>query len=291
MTGDPDTVGGVLLASDLGARCDRAAARAGRLHARLGGEAIAATAIEPALAPLRARASVPHWVLAIDPRRRAADRLRRQLAATGAGGGWRIEVAEGVAGDQLERLLDAAAEPPLVVTGPVREGLFGPAVLGSTVDRVLRRDRATLLMVRDWADADYPRLLVASDFSAPSRLALQRAHALFPGVPVTVLHGFSVPMLGLLDAGRDSAIADIARQAAADGEAFLRDSGFAPGSASLVVEHGDPARLLQQWLDSHGPALVVLGTHGHGAMYELAVGSVARRILAGTDADTLVVRG
>ena len=290
MTGDPNTVAGVLLASDLGPRCDRAAARAGRLRARLGGEAIAATAIEPSLGPLRAPAAVPGWYRAADARTRAAGRLRRQLAATGAGSGWRIDVAEGSAADQLGRLLDAG-EAPLVVTGPVREGLFGPAALGSTVDHVLRRDRAALLMVRDWADADYPRLLVASDFSAPSKQALQRARGLFPEVPVTVLHGFSVPLLGLLDGGRDHAIADFAHQLAGEGDSFLREAGLAPGEATLVIEYGDPARLLQQWLDSHGPALVVLGTHGHGAMYELAVGSVARRILVGTAADTLVIRG
>ena len=39
-----------------------------------------------------------------------------------------------------------------------------------------------------------------------------------------------------------------------------------------------------------GADLVVVGTHGRGAMYALVVGSVARRILTTVDADALVVR-
>lgn len=58
-----------------------------------------------------------------------------------------------------------------------------------------------------------------------------------------------------------------------------------------MIEYGDPARLAQQHVETFGTELVVVGTHGRGAMYELAVGSVARRIVTNVDADTLIVRG
>ena len=190
---------------------------------------------------------------------------------------------------QVAALLDAMA-PALVVTGPVRGGTLGPAMLGSSVDRLLRRPETTLLMVHERAHRPYRRLLLASDFSEACGLALRRARELFPAAALTVLHGYSVPMLGLLDTTRDHALADTRAQLREEGRAFLRAHGV-EDSVQLLVEHGDPARLVQQYVDSVGADLVVLGTHGRGAIHELVVGSVARRMLTTVLADMLVVHG
>ena len=96
-------------------------------------------------------------------------------------------------------------------------------------------------------------------------------------------------MLGLMDAARDPVVAQTAERLREEGHAFLRDSGLGQ-DIELVVEHGEPARLAQQYVDSRGADLVVVGTHGRGAVYDLVVGSVARRIVTTIDADTLVVR-
>jgi len=283
--------GTVLLATDLGFRCDRATDRAIALARGFGGAAIAATVVEPSerLAQQVPRYETPAWYRAPSPLLAAERRLRREFADEG--GRWELHVGEGRAADRLAPVLDGIAGGALVVTGPVREGVIGPTVLGSTVDRLLRREGISLLMVRRRAHGDYRRLLVASDFSGSCRHALQRARALFPSSAITVLHGFQVPMLGLMDSSQEQAIARTAAQLREEGRAFLREAGLEDGEAELRVEHGDPARLVQQHLDTFGDELVVLGTHGHGAVYELVVGSVARRILTTIDADALVVRG
>ncbi|MEL1263801.1 universal stress protein [Pseudoxanthomonas putridarboris] len=280
---------GVLLATDLGPRCDRATDRAIRLAREHGGPAIAATIVEAgeALAQNVPRHAIPSWYRAPSPQARAERRLHREFAD--AGTTWDVRVGEGSAGEQLAGILDGGGDM-LVVTGPVRQGVLGPAVLGSTVDRLLRRAETSLLMVRERAHADYRHLLVASDFSAPSRAALRRAHALFPEARMTLLHGFQIPMLGLMDTTQDDAIAQTRRQLREEGQAFLHDGLADFGEVELLVEHGDPARLVQQYLETFSPDLVVVGTHGHGAVYELVVGSVARRIVTTTTADTLVVR-
>lgn len=280
----------VLLATDLGFRCDRATARAARLVAHHRVPAIAATAAEPGRAQAREmlRQDVPAWYRRPSPLVQAEQRLRRQLSGDVD---WTLRVAEGDAGDHLTALLEGLGDGALVVGGPVREGVLGPSVLGSTVDRLLRRPDIALLLVRDWVRGDYRRVLVASDFSEPSRRALCRARALFPDARFTLLHGFTIPMLGLLDSGRDAAVARARQQLRDEGAAFLRALGAAGEDIDLVVEYGDPARLAQQHVETFGTELVVVGTHGRGAMYELAVGSVARRIVTSLDADTLIVRG
>lgn len=281
----------VLLATDLDFRCDRATDRAIALARGFGGAAIAATVVESS--ELRAqqvpRHAAPAWYREPSPLLAAEHRLRREFADQAQR--WTLRVGEGRAADHLLSILDELDDEALLVTGPVRQGVIGPTVLGSTVDRLLRREDRALLMVRRRVHGDYRRLLVASDFSGPCRHALQRARALFPNAMITVLHGFEVPMLGLLDSSQEQAIARTAAQLREEGHAFLRAAGLDDGEYELLVEHGDPARLVQQHLDTFEGDLVVLGTHGRGAVYELVVGSVARRILTTVDADALVVRG
>lgn len=280
----------ILLLTDLAPRCDRATRRAIALAELFGGDALAATAVEPGdgiVDELQAR-DAPAWYRPVAPALRAEWQLRDALSAAP---GWRIDVAEDAARTQLPRWLALAGGEPLVVSGPVRTGVAGPTVLGSTLDALLRRERMAVLVVRAPVQAHWRRILVASDFSAPCRAALLRARALFPDAQLTVLHGFEVPRLGLMDVAREQAVADAAARQREEGNAFLRDAGLADAGIDLVVEHGDPARLLQQYLETHGRHLLVLGTHGRGAMHQLVVGSVARSILTRVDEDALVVRG
>lgn len=288
---NPETRIGLMLATDLGFRCDRATDRAIALARTFDGPAIAVTVIEPSnREPEKVmRLEIPSWHREASPLLQATATLRREFA--GESRSWRVQVGEDDAGDHLAGVLAGIDGDTLVVTGPVREGVIGPTMLGSTVDRVLSRPGTSLLMVRDrlLGRAGYAHLLVASDFSEPSRRALLRARKLFPDARVSLLHGFSVPMLGFMDTSQPQAIAEAAQRLRDEGRAFLRESGL-EGEVELLVEHGDPSRLVRQYVESFSADLVVVGTHGHGAVYQLVVGSVARRILATVNADALIVR-
>ncbi len=281
-----DEVAGVLVATDLDPRCDRAIGRARLLARALGGTATAATVLDPADACTRGLPSPggPHWYRPPTRRAHAQQWLQRQFKDAAVP--WDTHVDEGHPGERLSRLLDAR-DDTLVVMGTLRSGLLGPAMLGSTVDRLLRRDRASLLVVRERAHAPYRHLLVASDFSTPSRAALRHAHALFPEARITLLHAVDPPMLGVAADVIDPPIA----QPDAQGQAFLREAVPDAGRFELRVEHGDAARLVQQYVETFAPDLVVVGSHGRSAAYEVVIGSVARRIAATSSADTLVVRG
>lgn len=284
-TSAPSTI---VLATDLSPRCDRAAARAMRLAARGCTAAVAVAVIDPG--PRRARPLLRHaepaWYRPISQVDAARHRLRQQLAGDAA---WQLQVEEGEPDTQLDGVLDGLGPDTVVVAGPVREGVLGPTVLGSTVDGLLRRPTIALLMVRDWVQADYRHVMVASDFSTPSARALCRARRLFPAAGFTLLHGFTLPMLGLRD-DRDVAIAEGRERLHDEGARFLAALGADGEGIDLVIEYGDPARLVQQHVDTFGTDLVVAGTHGRGAMHELVVGSVARRLVSGARADVLVVR-
>lgn len=281
---------GIVLATDLGMRCDRATDRALALARAGNGIAIATTAVEPGAltAPQAARLPSPAWHHDTDPAVAARLRLLREFEHEPRP--WTVQASTGRAADVVLATLDAAGPDTLAVAGPVREGVMGPAMLGSTVDALLRRQDTSLLTVRRRVHGPYRHLLLALDFSAPCRAALARARALFPEARVTALHGFDPPMLGMLDSSREATLQRSAAQLREQGQAFLAEAGADGAGVELLVEHGEPARLLQQYVESCGADLVVAGTHGRGAVHELVVGSVARRILTTVDADVLAVR-
>jgi nucleotide-binding universal stress UspA family protein len=58
-----------------------------------------------------------------------------------------------------------------------------------------------------------------------------------------------------------------------------------------MVEPGAPQHLVRDYVQTHGADLVVLGTHGRGALLETLLGSTAEAILSSLPCDALVVPG
>lgn len=59
--------------------------------------------------------------------------------------------------------------------------------------------------------------------------------------------------------------------------------------ATPALAEGDPEKVLTELADSHGPSLMVLGTHGGGWIEREVIGSVAEKILRSTSWPTLTV--
>ncbi|HNR91707.1 MAG TPA: universal stress protein [Dokdonella sp.] len=278
----------VILSTDRSARCDRALARATRLAGEFGAEAVAVSVVEKSSAlaeEVAAMQDPPSWYHAPSARVRAERELHRELAATGIA--WRMQVVDDDDDGRWRATFEheAARADTMIVCGPMREGVLNPVRLGSILDRLLRMPAARVLIVRQPAHQAYRHVVVATDFSAPSKVALQAARALAPQARLTLLHAFEVPRLGFDADSRDEAVARARLRLQDEARAFVDDLG----EVEVVVEHGDPVRLVRMYCDTFDPDLVACGTHGHGALYELVIGSVARGIALRSSIDTLLV--
>lgn len=287
VNGPPETV---LLATDLGARCDRALDRALQLAGQWKARLLAAHAIETEVYPDPPRVwNAPAWRRPPDPERRAYERLLADL--DGAGG---VEVAIRVrTGRPADVVLEAAEEEGagLIVTGIARDGALAPSMLGDTVSQLVRRSPVPVLITRERVRGPYRSVVVATDFSASSRRALETACRFFPDAGFTLLNGYDIPFSIYLDRKNlNQGFRDMGQEAARD---FLAEADIPAevrDRAVAVVEQGAPEALLRDYVHGHGTDLTVVGSHGGGAVYELMIGSTAGRIIDTVPGDILLVR-
>lgn len=288
---------GILVATDLSARCDRALERAVLMatewNAPLTILHVFESAVESAL-PGIAHA-VPSWRRPPDAADLARQRIRRALhAEVGAAvENATVLVEDGEPAAVIERVA-AQHLCGIIVTGISRETPFArrPVSIGRTVEQLLRRSPVPVLIVKDRARSPYQHIVAAVDFSDVSGHALQAALRLFPLQPLHLLHAFEAPYANMTT---DPAAYQIGYGATLTGDldAFLGSIYLAPQDRRRLVpliEHGQPTQLIQQYTRDRGADLIVLGTHGRGAVGEALIGSTAKRILESLPCDALVVR-
>ena len=274
----------ILLATDMSARCDRATSRALQLARQWNARLVVATVLPPAPA---SESLLPGFT-APGPAQ-LEQRLRRDIAADAEGVALSVRVGEGHVG---RTLLQLAGEEGcgLVVTGISSDPAFELPLLGSNVLWLTRHCPLPLLVVHQRVHGPYRKLALATDFSDSSAHAANHALALF-GQPqqLALVHALETPGSVLLAADRDAVQAAAHEQARAQARAFIAGlQPLPPEHLQLLIEADDPARLLRR--HAADAELVVLATHGRGALFELLIGSVARRLVATLETDTLLVR-
>jgi nucleotide-binding universal stress UspA family protein len=289
----------VLLATDLSARGDRALDRA----LAIAGEARAHLVILHVFEELDESSLTygghlaPSWRAPPDATEIAKERIRQGLSADIGDAIEHATVVVVEGGEPADVIEQVAAREgiDLIVTGISREGLFSrrPVVLGRTVEKLLRRTGTPILIVRNRLRKPYEHILVTTDFSDASANALQVAVSFFPDHPLHLLHAFDVP-----HAGKTT---DLPLQI--ESFKYTRDTELAGFVTSNVlpedarrkivrlVEYGQPARLVRDYVRTRGADLVVLGTRGRGSVLEALLGSTAKSILETLPCDALVVRG
>jgi nucleotide-binding universal stress UspA family protein len=278
----------ILLAADLSPRCDRAFDRAVALASTWGAQLVAVHALVEGGTGADTLES-PSWRRPPDSRKLAEARARAELRELSADSA--IVIEPGDPTDVVMRTAEAHG-CDLIVTGVARHEPLGRLVLGSTVERLARRSRVPVLVVRKRGHRPYRHVVAATDFSEASRHALEAVDRFFPSARLTVFHAYDAPLRGLAADSTDHArpFRDVA---ARSGEEFLRQVDLAGSHGrkpELLLEEGDPDRLLHDYARDMDVDLVAVGSHGRGAVYEILLGSIAKRLLGLLPCDVLLVR-
>jgi nucleotide-binding universal stress UspA family protein len=144
----------------------------------------------------------------------------------------------------------------------------------------------------------YKRILVGFDDSDVSRQALTEALGLAKesGATVRVVHAVDVMLLSTGEVYMDLEAYRRERMAAGKeilerASALARDAGVQVETALVEVEGTQFSNALIAEARRSGAELIVLGTHGRGALAHLLMGSVAERVVRHSPVPVLLVKG
>lgn len=267
----------ILAASDLGAGSDEALRMAAQLASATGAR----------LHVFHCMAAGPAEEAMFDTRRRQerAGRARTELEGqvrSALGGRWTPSstvVEEGDPTEAVERRARAVGAN-LLVLGSHRPRRPLDGLLGTTADRLLRTaGRPCLLAHRTLAGPPH-RVLAATDFSTPSRRAVDHAGALLADVARThpAAHPLVLEILHVrpFESRREGAVGAGQRLAAMAEE--VRD-GVVRGMSIEVRVRALTAPLpvdgIIRATEDAPPDILVLGSHGHGRRSRPLLGAVA----------------
>ncbi len=193
----------------------------------------------------------------------------------------------------------AVTEADLIVMGVHRNESGLKSIVGTTMERVIRKGSTAVLVVPDPVKGRYKRLMLGLDFSIYSRFAIRGALGMAPDADLNIVHAFKVPFEGV-QPDRE-ALLHAHRQHVTDLDAFIAEEFEAieaeePGtvteleSIEKVVRHGETQAVLRAEAERLKPDLMVLGTHGRVGLSRAVLGSVAEKFLNRPVCDVLVIK-
>jgi nucleotide-binding universal stress UspA family protein len=214
--------------------------------------------------------------------------------ATAAAPGVLTETAP-LVGNPIPQLLEAARDAALVVLGSRGRGGFASLLLGSVSQQVATRAACPVVVVRGRADPAEGPVVVGLDDSPTADDVLGAAFeaAAARGCALVAVRSYLPPMpLWIGDAPLGGypmpADSDADEHSRLDEMVAAWRQKYPAVTAETVLTHDGAAAVLVGV--SHTAQLVVVGSHGHGALARTLLGSTALQLLHHADCPVLVYR-
>jgi len=207
----------------------------------------------------------------------------------------RAEVREG---RPSERIAEMARETnaDLVVVGEHghRRGLRD--VLGNTAEQLVHTSPVPVLLARGQAEGAPQRVLVPIDESPMGDRVLEWARLLGEGfgAQIMVFHVLNARLLWQMrlissETKWQELSEDMHRGALDWLRERVRAAGFAPEQVETRVALGEPSHEILAAAARYAADLIVLGSHGAGALERVLIGSVTRAVMRGASSPVVVV--
>lgn len=228
----------------------------------------------------------------------AQRKMQDLIAAEADGAEVRIELRSGRPAEEIQALVAATGASLLVIAA----NDLTKKRLGSIASNCVRTAPCDVLVIRDWQESDFTRIVVCVDFSPSSSRALERAISLasVQGARLDIVHVMYPPSRDIwgevLDHESDSPLSYVDECRAKvnrDMQAFL--SPHAVGLAGIehhpvILESISSSMALTHHVQDSGADLVVLGTRGHSRLSSFFIGTNAERLLHDATVSVLAVR-
>lgn len=290
----------ILVATDLTAASDEVMRTAGALAALTGAKLHVLHAYEftppPYADEAASRVTKTFPERLAEAKRALEDQIRRTVRPGVEVGSGEIEIYIAFKAI-LARAREVDAE--LIVLGRHRRRKRADAFLGSTADRVVRSAEVPCLIVHDPLRLPLRRVVAPIDLSAPARGALEVALAWSASLGPTagdqrraarVIALHVIPrVFDYADLPFDRAVAAPALHQEVERARREVDDEPAPNVREEVRWGDSPTESILRLAEEEDADLVVLGTHGYGAVRRVLIGSVASGVARAARCPVLLV--
>jgi nucleotide-binding universal stress UspA family protein len=196
-------------------------------------------------------------------------------------------------GEPVPAITEAAEalDADLVVMGIHRPRPFWDMFSGTTMERVVRTTRRTVLVVKDPADHPYKAVLCGIDLSPSCVAAATAAAELAPGAAFSTFHAVHVPYRGLIAPGPDDrALTPFIDAAKAELDGWWPASGMPeeyPRPEPVAASVTQAFEAMKRRAD---PDLLAIGAHGRPVLAPTLLGSFTEQVLREPPCDVILKR-
>lgn len=273
----------VVVATDMSARSDRALERGFQLAQDLNVPLTALLVLDNAL---------PEDLLS--PLYEKAQSQLGALCARWANGvEYSVEVQ---AGDPTEEILRAAGKgrETLLVMGPHRPRPFLDGLRETTMQRIVRRTEAPVILASVPVTGSYAKILSLVDYGPVSTSALKLGAELAPDAEITAAHAVHVPYSGMLETTGSVQMdlqAAFAHDAETQDETWRKEVNLpASLNAKTQISQTPPMGLIEDLNRAGAYDLVTAGAHGRVGAVRSYLGSIALDLMREPPCDVLIAR-
>ena len=277
----------ILVATDLSPRAQKAIARAIMLAAEQG----AALTILHVLT-----AETGNKVRQRQVALRVEKDLRRDIATLSSAQDGRATIRV-VTGTPFVEIIRRARQEAadLILVGAHGAQFIKDLLVGTTMEKIVRKGDRPVLAVKRPVRAPYHRVLVATDFSDPSRQALRLGLRLAPGAKIYLLHAYQglEGQLWRADMTKSQILRyrhRVAQQSREQMKDFIRRMDLNGRSIVRLLRYGRAPHVITAAAQRLRPELVCVGSVGRTGLPQILLGSVAEHVLREVSCDILVAR-
>ena len=171
-------------------------------------------------------------------------------------------------------------------------------ILGSVAERIVRKARCPVMVVRGRKYVGFKRIIVPIDLSDCSRIALEYASATARAhkSKLTILHvyeeSFIEPYINAANSEEeaDEIIKEIERVNETKFDEFLKTVDLSGVEYEKLLKKGIPETDIVEIAMEQQANLIVMGTHGRSGIKHILIGSTAEEVVRTVHCDIIIVK-
>lgn len=185
----------------------------------------------------------------------------------------------------------------LIVLGPYRRRVLHDVFAGTTAQRTIARTDRPVLLANGVPARPYERIVIGTDLSdgAAKAAVSMRDIGLLDRAAAAFVHVFEAPAEGLIlrasvtDREQEAYLTDVEARAWRELDRHLAAIGMTEHSRLVRRAESSVSAALEDAATAFEADLIVIGTHGHGGVKRLVLGSVAQDVLRSAAFDVCTV--